>query len=48
MAIRVVVTRGYGNGTFDGTIALVVTRGYATGEVVVAVTRLLKLLGHGR
>lgn len=31
MAIRTVVTRGYGNGTFDGTIALVVTRGYAIG-----------------
>ena len=29
MAIRTVVTRGYGNGTFNGTIALVVTRGYA-------------------
>lgn len=28
MAIRTVVTRGYGNGTFNGTIALVVTRGY--------------------
>ena len=31
MAIRTVVTRGYGNGTFNGTIALVVTRGYAIG-----------------
>lgn len=31
MAIRTVVTRGYGNGTFDGTIAFVVTRGYAIG-----------------
>lgn len=29
MAIRTVVTRGYGNGTFNGTIALVVVRGYA-------------------
>lgn len=28
MAIRTVLTRGYGNGTFDGSIALVVTRGY--------------------
>lgn len=28
MAIRAVVTRGFGNGTFDGTIALLVTRGY--------------------
>ena len=29
MAIRTVITRGFGNGTFNGTIALVVTRGYA-------------------
>ena len=28
MAIATVVTRGYGNGTLVGTIALVVTRGY--------------------
>lgn len=28
MAIRTVITGGYGNGTFNGTIALVVTRGY--------------------
>lgn len=31
MAIRTVVTRGFGNGTFSGTIALVVTRGYSIG-----------------
>ncbi len=31
MAIRTVVTRGYGNGTFNGTIALVVVRGYVSG-----------------
>jgi len=30
MAIRTVITRGYGNGTFNGTIGLVVTRGYVT------------------
>lgn len=29
MAIRTVVTRGFGNGTFTGTVALVVVRGYA-------------------
>ena len=29
MSIRLLVTRGYGNGTFDGTISQVVTRGYA-------------------
>ena len=35
MAIRTVVTRGYGNGTFNGTIALIVTRGYGVGAAVV-------------
>ena len=34
MAIRTVVTRGFGNGTFDGTIALVVRRGYGAQEVL--------------
>ena len=29
MAIRDIVTAGFGNGTFNGTIALVVVRGYA-------------------
>ena len=32
MAINTVVTRGYGNGTYTGTIALVSTRGYAIGD----------------
>ena len=35
MAIRTVVTRGFGNGTFAGDIGLVVTRGYLPGEEVV-------------
>lgn len=35
MAIRTVVTRGYGNGTFNGTISLVVIRGYTIGAVVI-------------
>jgi hypothetical protein len=34
MAIRDVVLRGYGNGTFGGTIPFVVTRGYRIGEAV--------------
>ena len=34
MAIRTVVTRGFGNGTFNGTIALVTTRGYTQAIVV--------------
>ena len=33
MAIRTVVTRGFGNGTFNGTITLVVLRGYAIGPL---------------
>lgn len=34
MAIRTVVTRGFGNGTFNGTIPLVVLRGYAPAVIV--------------
>ena len=37
MTIRTVVTRGYGNGTFSGAIALVVTRGYGIGAAVAVV-----------
>ena len=33
MAIRALVTRGYGNGTFNGTIPLVVLRGYNSSAV---------------
>ena len=36
MAIKTIVTRGYGNGTFDGSIAELVTRGYTIGEAVAA------------
>ena len=36
MAIRSIVLRGYGNGTFNGTIALVTLRGYTSAEEVVA------------
>ena len=32
MPIKTLVTRGYGNGTFNSTIALVVTKGYAIGD----------------
>ena len=35
MAIETVVTRGFGNGTFNGTIALATTRGYAIGAVII-------------
>ena len=38
MAIRTLFTRGYGNGTFNGTIAFVVTKGYAIGAVADATT----------
>ena len=30
MAVKTVVTRGFGNGTFPGSIALVVPRGYVS------------------
>ncbi len=33
MAIRTVVTRGFGNGTFNGEIGLVVTRGYVASSI---------------
>ena len=35
MAINTVVTRGFGNGTFSGTIALVATRGYSIAESII-------------
>lgn len=35
MAIRTLFTRGYGNGTFNGTITLVVLKGYNIADVVV-------------
>ena len=34
MAIRTIITRGFGNGTFNGTIPLVSLRGYVAGEEV--------------
>jgi hypothetical protein len=34
MPIRTVVTRGYGNGTFSGSIGKVVTRGYTISDVI--------------
>lgn len=34
MAIRLVVSRGFGNGTYNGTIADVATRGYTIGAAV--------------
>lgn len=36
MALGHIVTRGYGNGTLTGTIALVLTRGYTIGTSVIA------------
>ena len=37
MAIRDIVTGGYGNGTFNGTIALVTLRGYVASQAAPAV-----------
>jgi len=39
MAIATVITRGYGNGTYTGTIGLLVTRGYTFGAAVATVTK---------
>lgn len=36
MAIRTVVTAGFGNGTFNGTIALVTLRGYLASAAAAA------------
>jgi len=42
MAIRVVVTRGFGNATFDGEIKFVVTKGYTSASLKIQplITRL--------
>jgi hypothetical protein len=45
MSIRLLVTRGFGNGTFSGTIKDVVLRGYGIGEVVVTPERSLGVEG---
>ena len=34
MSIRLIVTAGYGNGTFNGTVADVVLMGYTVGETI--------------
>lgn len=34
MAVRELVTRGFGNGTFDGTIAFIATSGYIFKQAV--------------
>ncbi len=47
--IALVVTRGYGNGTYAGTIADVVTRGYTVGaaafDAPISATRLYTQAG---
>jgi hypothetical protein len=37
MSIKLIVTRGFGNGTFEGTITKVVLRGYTIGAAIVPV-----------
>jgi len=34
MSIRLIITRGYGNGTFSGTIKDLVTRGYGISTII--------------
>ncbi len=48
MAIRTVVTRGYGNGTFNGTIALVSLRGYIAGAASVVGGGVVSWLNNHR
>jgi hypothetical protein len=49
MAIATVVTRGYGNGTVTGTIALVVRRGYAAaGSTFANSPRIVYSRAHSR
>ena len=46
MSIALVVTAGFGNGTFNGTIADVVLRGYSIGEVVVTPDSSFSVFGQ--
>ena len=48
MAIRTVITRGFGNGTFNGTIALVVTMGYAILVAVIPAIQLVSMTLDGK
>lgn len=59
MSIRQLVTRGFGNGTFSGTIKNVVTAGYTIGSAIAFVTpthlmlissenRLMKIMPEDR
>lgn len=36
MAIKTIITRGYGNGTFSGSIKDVVTKGYSIATITVS------------
>ncbi len=47
MATQTIFTRGFGNGTFNGTIPLVITRGYAIGAAVV-ITGIVDLTTRAR
>ena len=44
MAIRTVVTSGFGNGTFNGTIALVTLRGYISAAAVAIVDLTMPII----
>lgn len=49
MAIRTVVTAGFGNGTFNGTISLTTTRGYSLGAALdLFADRIVKTLKFDR
>lgn len=45
MSIALVVTRGFGNGTFNGTIKDVVLRGYSIGETPFPLGPITNIIG---
>jgi len=45
MSIALVVTRGFGNGTFNGTIKDVVLRGYSIGQVIITTDSTFGVIG---
>lgn len=45
MSIRLLITRGFGNGTFNGDIAHLVTRGFGIGTAIIDPTAAFTLLG---
>ena len=45
MSIKLIITAGFGNGTFNGTIPAVVTDGFMIGEVIVTSDYFFSVIG---